>query len=439
MYKGISKRLVGACAAAAALAAATASPASADFTLSACAGDNMQGSGATFQAVAQSVWSQSGFCDADPTPPTVTYNSTGSGTGRQRFLDRDFAQAAFAGTDEAPAAGTTPARDTVGGLQGGTGGTDNGVLETIPVTSSSIAVIVNLPDGCAIDTPVNGVTDPRPALEKQHVEDIFDGEFDNWNQVPALDAADADCNVAIERVVRFDNSGTTFEFKKFLEEVDAASGGENDTNWPGLANTAWPDTTVNGGTAGGPAVASKVDADDGSIGYVVLADARPNFEDSGMGDDEYWLPLRAGTDPLSTAGTFADPSSAGGQASEPKGANCDNATYRAAGGGAVPTTTQSEGGWAGVSGHNSATGYSICAITYMLAWRDAADVDPQTSITQGRQRTVRDYLEYILSAAGQADAQGEDYSALPSGILSTANAGADRVCWNMNDNSTTCS
>jgi ABC-type phosphate transport system substrate-binding protein len=438
MSKGIFKRLVGACAAAAALAAATASPASADFTLSPCAGDDIQGSGATFQAVAQSVWSQSGFCET----PTVTYNSTGSGTGRQRLLDRDFAQAAFAGSDEAPAAGTDPARDTVGGLQqGGTMGSDDGVLETIPVTASSITVIVNLPNGCAIDTPVNSVTDPRPALEKQDVEDIFDGEFDNWNQVPALDAADGDCNVAIERVVRNDNSGTTFEFKKFLEEVDAASGGENDTNWPGLGNTVWPDTTVNPGTSGGPAVASKVNADDGSIGYVVLADARPNFEDAGMGDDEYWLPLREGTNPLSTAGAFADPASAGPAPQDPpvKGANCDNATYLAAGGGAVPTTTQSAGGWAGVEGHNSAAGYSICAISYMLVWRDALDVDPQTSITQGRQRTVRDYLEYILSEDGQAAAQGEDYSALPSGILTTANDGADRVCWNMNDNSTECS
>jgi ABC-type phosphate transport system substrate-binding protein len=307
------------------------------------------------------------------------------------------------------------------------------VLETIPVTASSIAVIVNLPDTCTVETPVGG-GDPRPALEKDDVENIYAGGVDNWGDVPAMGDA---CDVPINRVVRFDSSGTTFEFKKFLETVDAAHG--DTTNWPGFGNTAWPDTTVNAGVAGGPALAEKVAADDGSIGYVVLADARDaGFQRSTTGtDDEYWLPLRSGA-PDSATDPFVDPSKAG-VTSSTRGAACDEAAYAQSGGG-LPTTTQSEPGWSRVGGFNSANGYSVCALTYMLAWRDAADVeDPNGVINESRQRTVRDYLDYVLSPAGQGDAELEDYSVLPSDVLQTAGEGAARVCWDMGDDAMPCS
>jgi ABC-type phosphate transport system substrate-binding protein len=439
MSRSTLRRLAGACAAAVAAAAVSAAPASADFSLSPCGGGAIQGSGATFQTNAHAVWGPN-FEAACLLDGTVSYNSTGSGTGRTRFLNRNFDTTAFAGTDEAPGDATgAAARDLVTGLQAGPSGTDDGVLETIPVSASSIAVIVNLPDGCAIDTPVNGATDPRPALEKNHVEDVFAGVIDNWSQVPALDQADADCNVAISRTVRFDSSGTSFEFKKFLETVDSADGDGSDTPWETLGNTSWPDTTVNAGEAGGQPLANKVAADDASIGYVVLADGRDaGFQRDTAGDDEYWLPLRSGA-PNSTTNGFADPAKAG-VSSSTRGANCDTATYQQTGGGTVPTTTQSEPDWSRVVGFNSASGYSICALTYALAWRDAADVeDPNAAITESRQRTARDYLDYVVSDTGQADAVAQDYSALPAGVLGTARSGVGRVCWDMGDNTAPCS
>jgi ABC-type phosphate transport system substrate-binding protein len=438
MSRGKLRRLAGACAAAAAMAAVTAAPASAEFSLPPCGGGEIQGSGATFQTNAHNVWGPNFEIGCiDPGTATVSYDSTGSGTGRTRFLNRNFDQAAFAGTDEAPGdASGAAARDLVTGIEAGPSGTDDGVLETIPVTASSIAVIVNLPDTCTVETPVGG-DDPRPALEKDDVENIYAGGVDNWGDVPAMDDA---CDVPINRVVRFDSSGTTFEFKKFLETVDAAHG--DTTNWPGFGNTAWPDTTVNAGVAGGPALAEKVAADDGSIGYVVLADARDaGFQRSTTGtDDEYWLPLRSGA-PGSTTDPFVDPSKAG-VTSSTRGANCDAAQYSEAGTNppALPGTTQSEPGWSRVGGFNSASGYSICALTYMLAWRDAADVeDPNGVINESRQRTVRDYLDYILSPAGQGDAELEDYSVLPTDVLETAGEGAARVCWDMGDDTMPCS
>jgi ABC-type phosphate transport system substrate-binding protein len=445
MVRSKLRRLAGACSAAAAVAAVSAAPASADFSLPPCGGGEIQGSGATFQTNAHNVWGPN--FEIGCTPPgtaSVGYDSTGSGTGRTRFLNRNFDQAAFAGTDEAPGdASGAAARDLVTGIEAGPSGTDDGVLETIPVTASSIAVIVNLPDGCTVDTPVSG-SDPRPALEKNDVENVYAGDVDNWSQLDAVDGTDADCNVAINRVVRFDSSGTTFEFKKFLETVDAAHG--DTTDWPGLANTAWPDTTVNAGVAGGPALAEKVATDDGSIGYVVLGDARDEgFQRDTATDDTYWLALRSGA-PTSTTNPFVDPSEAG-VTSSTKGADCDQAEYVQNNGDPFPATTQSEPDWSRVVGFNSSNGYSICALTYVLAWRDALDVeDPNSVITESRQRTVRDYLDYILSDAGQADAVSEDYSALPDGdpmsepdVLGTALAGAGRVCWNMDDDTTPCS
>jgi ABC-type phosphate transport system substrate-binding protein len=448
MSRSRLRRLAGACAAAAAVAAVSAAPASADFSLSPCGGGAIQGSGATFQTNAHNVWGPN-FEVSCFSGAAVSYNSTGSGTGRTRFLNRNFDLAAFSGTDEAPGDNPQGApRDTVEGIQEGPSGSDNGVLETIPVTASSIAVIVNLPDGCSVETPV-GETDPRVRLEKDDVEDIYSGDVDNWGQVPAINDA---CNVAINRVVRSDSSGTSFEFKKWLETVDDVDNDATDVDWEGLANTSWPDTTVNAGAdmPGGQPLANKVANDDASIGYVVLGDGRDaGFQRATTGtDDEYWVPLRSGA-PDSTTDPFVDPSEFGVTDST-KGANCDTAEYEQSNGDPVPTTTQSEPDWSRVVGFNSGTldpvedtSYSICALTYIMAWRDAADVDedpaPPQVITEARQRTVRDYLEYILGETGQADALGQDYSILPTGVLGTASSGADRVCWNMTDNGTGCS
>ena len=45
-----------------------------------------------------------------------------------------------------------------------------------------------------------------------------------WDEVfPAL-AADADCDKPIIRVVRFDDSGTTFAFKDYLNTIDGGRG-----------------------------------------------------------------------------------------------------------------------------------------------------------------------------------------------------------------------
>jgi hypothetical protein len=46
------------------------------------------------------------------------------------------------------------------------------------------------------------------------------------------------------------------------------------------------------------------------------------------------------------------------------------------------------------------------------------------------QRTVKDFLAYILGSAGQETAQVRDYSPLPSAFLTDAQEGQSRVGWN---------
>ena len=48
---------------------------------------------------------------------------------------------------------------------------------------------------------------------------------DNWTEVFSELAVDADCNRPIIRVVRFDDSGTSFAFKDYLDAVNPSRAG----------------------------------------------------------------------------------------------------------------------------------------------------------------------------------------------------------------------
>ena len=65
----------------------------------------------------------------------------------------------------------------------------------------------------------------RVRFTRAQFEGIWSGAagFKTWNQVfPSLNAHCAD--VPIIRVVRFDNSGSTFALKDYLDEIDQAEG-----------------------------------------------------------------------------------------------------------------------------------------------------------------------------------------------------------------------
>ena len=425
-----TKRLAvaGACALMGALAAVPSADAA--FTLADCAGSNVAGRGASFQATAQSTWAN-GFKSypvsleptACPGSPTGSYDPAGSGAGRSAFGGgstggaRD-ASIRFIGYDEAPTA-TEQAQ-----IEAGTASTtDNGNLLTIPVTSAAITTAVNVPDSCTISG------NPSNAL----IEQAFRGAttVDTWGELyPAIagtgSKTTAQCAATpITRVVRLDSSGTTFQEKAFLDQVNpgdldpSTAGVQTWRSLPGesgqteYGNTVWPNGSTNlvrGTVNGAGSLADKLIATDGGIGYLDLATARSkSFAATG---DKRWLSLQ------DAGGTFRAPTVGS------RGSNCA-ATQQYNN---VPANAEAD--WSQVYGAIPASGYPACALTYVGIWDDYADVYGNTAAEQANHRTVKDYVEFALSSTGQADAVSNDYGALPSAIKTIANNGVAQSTWN---------
>lgn len=168
----------------------------------------------------------------------VSYNATGSGTGKSEFGEglNDFA-----GTDS---------------LVKDDDGVEAGSFQYIPTVAAPITVSYNLPG-------VDGLQLPQDVLAG-----IFGGAVTAWND-PAIAAANPEATLpdtAITLAVRSDGSGTTTNFSKFLEAAspDVWTLGSGDTiEWPGNAVAGEKNTGV----------AQIIQDTEGAIGYVDLADA----------------------------------------------------------------------------------------------------------------------------------------------------------------------
>jgi phosphate transport system substrate-binding protein len=168
----------------------------------------------------------------------VTYNATGSGTGKSEFGEglNDFA-----GTDS---------------LVKDDDGVEAGSFQYIPTVAAPITVSYNLPGVDALQLP------------QDVLAGIFVGSITAWN-APEIAAANPDATLpdtAITLAVRSDGSGTTTNFSKFLEAAspDVWSLGSGDTiEWPGNAVAGEKNTGV----------AQVIQSTEGAIGYVDLADA----------------------------------------------------------------------------------------------------------------------------------------------------------------------
>ncbi|MEU6861258.1 phosphate ABC transporter substrate-binding protein PstS [Glycomyces sp. NPDC046736] len=167
----------------------------------------------------------------------VSYNPTGSGTGKSEFGEglNDFA-----GTDS---------------LVKDDEGVEPGSFQYIPTVAAPITVSYNL-------SGIEGVQ-----LSQETLAGIFQGDITAWN-----DAAIAETNegvelpdTAITLAVRSDGSGTTTNFSKFLEAAtETWTLGSGDT-------IEWPGNSVAGEKNTG--VAQIIQETEGAIGYVDLADA----------------------------------------------------------------------------------------------------------------------------------------------------------------------
>lgn len=307
-------------------------------------------------------------------------------------------------------------------------GEDSGLIRQIPVASTAVVPLVHFPAGCAIPAK-EATSDGRFVVSNSLLERAYAGAIATWGELlPDIEPACA--SIPIKRVVPSLSDGTTFVFKQWLNTVNPGRG------WPessSLPNTAWPNDS--GATAtvrsvhGDKGEAQFVASTNGGIGFSSLPNARRSgfgrfspenleYEEGGL----FWLSVKNGAG--EQVQPTRDPNSG---VNNVEGANCDNPTFSYVPSGYDTTVTPI---WRYVSAAGSRTGWPICTLTYELAWDDASTVFGNTEAGQAEQRTVKDFLAYALSSAGQGEAKSKDYSALPAGILADAQEGQSRVGWN---------
>ncbi len=198
----------------------------------------LAGSGASSQEAAVQGWI-AGFTELNP-GVTVTYDPTGSGTGREQFLNGTVQ---FAGSD-APLDADE--------LELATERCYGGEAIELPLYISPIAVVYHLP---SVDTEHLNLT-------PETLAGIFAGDITSWDD-PAI--AETNPGVALPDlgiipVNRSDDSGTTENFTEYLAAAAPDA-------WPHGAVETWPLS----GTQSGAQTSGMIDVvsgAEGTIGYV---------------------------------------------------------------------------------------------------------------------------------------------------------------------------
>lgn len=443
-----ARRLASACAMSAAAVAALAAPGAANATLGAqCSGTEIFGNGSSFQKLAQvETWSKQFNVSTNGTAcsgtqgsggtPKVTYESTGSGTGMEKWgLNGhavETAKYSYIGTDEPPNAAQKAE------LEAGT----KSVVEEIPVVQGAVAVIVHLPENCVASAePKKKVVIGRLALDNVTLEKIFRGTITKWSEI--TDAGDklsgAGCNpeTEIQRAVRLDQSGTTHIFKKYLSLIDTAGfeteKGETKT-WTeiseGLENKTWPKGSglpvIRPAANGGGKLVELVANTPGSIAYANLADARANHKfttEGGSGTSTFWAVVQNNGTATEKA-KFADPSD-NEEAATTSNSNCAKTKYTNSVTKFPPKLTTEP--WNEVTTATKEKNYPICGLTYDLLLKEYSKA---SGTTEGQATTVVNYLKFELNeeaGGGQTLIENKDYERLPSKLVKESLSGVSAV------------
>jgi hypothetical protein len=375
---------------------------------------------------------------ADGGTKTIQINVDADELGRNNFgaLDTPGASRSlvidFGGSNRAPT-GIQIENANEGPTVIDTPDSDDGTLHAIPVAQTAIAVVLRIPDGCQI------ATSSARQLSRVRLEGAFANPpragshppFDQWfelfgsniNASPGSSLTDQQCGAKKFSVVvskaDVPTDDTTLQFKRYLQAVSFSGGSGTDWTPPTLAETAFPPSLHAGHllSAGGPTgrmgalVGQNVD---GGISYTDLASARAaGFGWSYTGghldptDRTIWVRVQRIADD-----SYVSPAKVDNQLGA-KGARCAAASYSA-----LPeSTTQS---WAATYAVSTTVDYPLCDLSYLLAWESPAAVG---IFNQSRARGRKDYIGYLLGAAGQAKLASGDYSALPAPVLDVARAG----------------
>lgn len=388
----------------------------------------------------------------------------------------------FQATDDPPS--TTQQQDMQSGLPGEA---DDALMHIVPVASGAAVMIMRLPRGCEIKSndPADAALltgadfgdrydagTQRPQIRGALVEGAFAGTVRTWGElVPTIHGttdsdqyADMPCaDAPVRRIVRADNSGTTFSWKAYLSLIKPDRGwtttyaGNPNTNWPVNGSGSTLPTRIDssaavcpvgganlcmGSNTGGGALADAVTAVDGSIGYVDLATARSknfwNASSASSQDLTIWVPLEVNPESPSATPTYAESTrdaSAHNSANVVKGASCGTADIKNA-----PTPANSPNGdptlgdWSRVFAAGGRSGYPACVLTYALLWDDNAVVYGASDEQQAKARTVKDYFSLMVSSAGQGLIAGFDYSQVPNNasapLLTYAQNAVNAIDWN---------
>lgn len=218
---------------------------------------SIAGSGASSQEAAIQGW-VAGFMEQNP-DVNVTYDPTGSGTGREQFLN---GTTIFGGTDS-----TFSEEELEAGAERCFGGE---VIE-LPLYISPIAVAYNLP----------GVDAENINMDAETVAGVFMGEITSWND-PAIAEANPDLDLPDQDIIpvnRSDDSGTTENFTDYLFKAAPDV-------WTHEPSDTWPIT----GTQSGAQTSGVVDVITGAEGTIGYIDASRVEGDMGtiavgVGDD----------------------------------------------------------------------------------------------------------------------------------------------------------
>jgi ABC-type phosphate transport system substrate-binding protein len=497
------------------------------FTVAHCAGSATAGQGSSAQKEAQqefwipTVFHGASGCGAGA--PAVEYQPLGSGcgiasiggeitkaacdgfgTGEGESGPGIRAEATRYGGSDAPLTATQQSNADAAG------GPHPGLIHQIPVASFAVAIIVHFPDGCKLKSPgagkaaggagsenqdssTGGPNDPvggetgdsaseetlRVHISAEEMEKIWDGESQTWGDiVPEADleedgkaakpmSAEECAELPVIRIVRFDGSGTTFNFKSYLGLLPGAPAGLWTSAPVKGDNTVWPITnggsketphTVNGSkectevshictavTNGGGALTEAVAATNGSIGYADLATSRKHnfYMEKKKDDHTYWAPMQTISpeegDKVGTT-TWVEPSEVptSNTSPSPEGANCTGADYRSYPAATAEQPDPTLGDWenAIATGSTAATiekepvhAYPICGLTYDFAFDDDAPVYGNSLAEQEKARTVKDYLEAVESTQGQFQLALHDYGTLPLNVIEIARKGVEAIGW----------
>lgn len=222
----------------------TSSAAGATGSAASCPSGTLNAAGSTAQANAISQFTKD--YQSKCTGVTVNYNANGSGAGVTAFIQK---QADFAGSDYSLSA-TQATQVTTAGRCG------TGKAVNIPAVAGAIAVIYNVP---GVTTSLN--------LSAKNLAAIFDGTITTWND-PAIAKDNSGVTLPstkIQPFYRSDTSGTSYNFSNYLNNLGGFAAANK--QWPGKAGQ---------GAKGSSAVAAKVKATQGGIGYAEYSYATQN-------------------------------------------------------------------------------------------------------------------------------------------------------------------